>query len=84
MPNGSWWSGYRAPDWIAVSASAEIVEKWAARLIPLVSSAIGAGLNHYFVKVWGERAIGHFREKHLQMRAQQINSNARPPALPAS
>ena len=69
---------------IAVSASAEIVEKWAARLIPLVSAAIGAGLNHYFVKLWGERAIRHFREKHLQMRAQQINSRVRPPALPAS
>jgi uncharacterized protein (DUF697 family) len=67
---------------IAVSASAEIVEKWAARLIPLVSAAIGAGLNHYFVKLWGERAIGHFREKHLQMRAQQIKGTVRPPALP--
>ncbi|HZM12391.1 MAG TPA: EcsC family protein [Candidatus Limnocylindrales bacterium] len=69
---------------IAVSASAEIVEKWTARLIPLVSSAIGAGLNHYFVKVWGERAMGHFRQKHLQMRSQQVNSKVRPPALPAS
>jgi uncharacterized protein (DUF697 family) len=53
---------------IAVSASAEIVEKWTARLIPLVSSAIGAGLNYYFVKVWGERAIKHFRQKHLETR----------------
>src|ERR1039457_1980149 len=69
---------------IAVSASAEIVEKWTARLIPLVSSAIGAGLNHYFVKVWGERAMGHFRQKHLQMRSQQVNSTVRPPSLPAS
>ena len=53
---------------IAVSASAEIVEKWTARLIPVVSSAIGAGLNYYFVKVWGERALRHFRQKHLEMR----------------
>ncbi len=53
---------------IAVSASAEIVEKWTARLIPIVSSAIGAGLNYYFVKVWGERAIKHFRQKHLETR----------------
>jgi uncharacterized protein (DUF697 family) len=64
---------------IAVSASAEIVEKWTARLIPIVSSAIGAGLNYYFVKVWGERAIGHFRQKHLQLRRAK---NAIP--LPAS
>jgi uncharacterized protein (DUF697 family) len=56
---------------IAVSASAEIVEKWTARLIPVVSSAIGAGLNYYFVKVWGERAIGHFRQKHLQIRQRR-------------
>ena len=64
---------------IAVSASGEIVEKWTARLIPIVSSAIGAGLNYYFVKVWGERAIGHFRQKHLQLRRAK---NAI--ALPAS
>ena len=56
---------------IAVSASAEIVEKWTARLIPVVSSAIGAGLNYYFVKMWGERAIGHFRQKHLQIRQRR-------------
>src|SRR6202020_2553784 len=41
---------------IAVKAGAEVVEKWAGRLIPLVSSAIGCGLNYYFVKAWGERA----------------------------
>jgi len=64
---------------IAVSARAEMVEKWTARLIPVVSSALGAGLNYYFVKVWGERAIGHFRQKHLQIRQSR---NAIP--LPAS
>jgi uncharacterized protein (DUF697 family) len=64
---------------IAASASAEIVEKWSARLIPVVSSVIGAGLNYYFVKVWGERAIGHFRQRHLRIRQQK---NAIP--LPAS
>jgi len=35
---------------IAAQASKEIVEKWAGRLVPLVSSAIGAGLNYYFVR----------------------------------
>lgn len=53
---------------IAAQASAEIVEKWTARLIPVVSSVIGAGLNYYFVKIWGERAISHFRQKHLEVR----------------
>jgi hypothetical protein len=55
---------------IAAQASKEIVEKWAGRLIPLVSSAIGAGLNYYFVRAWGERAKHHFREKHLRLREQ--------------
>jgi EcsC protein family len=53
---------------IAVQASGEVVEKWAGRLIPILSSAIGAGLNYYFVRAWGERAIQHFREKHLNRR----------------
>ena len=68
---------------IAARASTEIVEKWTARLIPLISSVIGAGLNYYFVKVWGERAIGHFRQKHLQVRRQQADGIASV-ALPAS
>jgi EcsC protein family len=54
---------------IAVQASKEVVEKWAGRIIPLASSLIGAGLNYYFVRAWGERARTHFREKHLQRRA---------------
>ncbi|HEX7893843.1 MAG TPA: EcsC family protein, partial [Terriglobales bacterium] len=46
---------------IAARASTEFVEKWAGRLIPVVSSAIGATLNYYFVRGWGERAHAHFR-----------------------
>jgi EcsC protein family len=67
---------------IAARASGEIVEKWTARLIPLISSVIGAGLNYYFVKVWGQRAIAHFRQKHLQVRQQRART--RSVALPAS
>ncbi|MGB2605547.1 MAG: EcsC family protein [Candidatus Sulfotelmatobacter sp.] len=59
---------------IAARASAEVVEKWAGRMIPLVSSAIGAGLNYWFVRAWGERAKNHFRQKHLQMRQQSEQS----------
>ena len=55
---------------IAARASAEVVEKWAGRMIPLVSSALGAGLNYWFVRVWGERAKAHFRERYLQIRLQ--------------
>ncbi len=60
---------------IAVSASTEVVEKWAARLIPLISSVIGAGLNYYFIRAWGQRAKKYFRAKHLEMRQR----NATPP-----
>jgi EcsC protein family len=68
---------------IAAEASTEIVEKWAGRLIPLVSSAVGAGLNYYFVRVWGERAKNHFRQKHLRLRQQLALAAAREtPVLP--
>src|SRR6202162_299419 len=53
---------------IAAQASAEVVEKWSGRLIPLASSLIGAGLNYYFVRAWGERARSHFRKRHMEMR----------------
>src|ERR1700685_1180039 len=53
---------------IAVKAGAEVVEKGAGRLIPVVGSAMGAGLNYYFVRAWGARARKHFREKHLETR----------------
>src|SRR5579863_4282345 len=58
---------------IAAKASAEVVEKWAGRVIPLASSAVGAGLNYWFVRAWGYRARTHFRLRHLQIRqrAQQ-------------
>jgi len=57
---------------IAARASTEVVEKWAGRVIPLASSAIGAGLNYWFVKAWGERARMHFRERHLKVREQHV------------
>lgn len=55
---------------IAAKTSTEFVEKWAGRLIPVVSSVIGATLNYYFVRGWGERAHKHFREKHLARRQE--------------
>jgi uncharacterized protein (DUF697 family) len=67
---------------IATRASTEVVEKWAGRVIPVASSAIGAGLNYYFVRSWGERAQTHFRSKHLAMRRQlaaaQLTINNQP------
>ena len=57
---------------IAAKASAEVVEKWAARVIPLASSAIGAGLNYWFVRAWGQRAKLHFRGRHLLLRQRAL------------
>lgn len=66
---------------IAARASAEVVEKWAGRVIPLASSAIGAGLNYWFVRAWGERARTHFRERHLKIRAREALIAGNPPLM---
>jgi hypothetical protein len=65
---------------IAAKASAEFVEKWAGRLIPIASSLIGATLNYYFVRGWGERAHAHFRQKHLDVRLK-LKPQGRPAAV---
>lgn len=67
---------------IAARTSAELAEKWAGRLVPILSGVIGAGLNYYFVRVWGERALGHFRQRHLAARHQHEQTGGIP--LPAS
>lgn len=61
---------------IAAKASAEFVEKWAGRVIPVLSSLIGAALNYYFVRGWGERAHAHFRQKHLEIRKRMLQQAA--------
>jgi uncharacterized protein (DUF697 family) len=67
---------------IAVSASADMVEKWSARLIPVVSSGIGAAFNYYFVRAWGRRALTHFRARHLAARQQREKSTILLPPVP--
>jgi len=69
---------------IAAQASAEVVEKWAGRLIPLASSVIGGVLNYYFVRAWGGRALAHFRTKHLEARARFAAEQQRLPAPPST
>ncbi|HUD66791.1 MAG TPA: EcsC family protein [Candidatus Sulfotelmatobacter sp.] len=72
---------------IAARASTEVVEKWAGRVIPLASAAIGAGLNYWFVRAWGERARTHFRQRHLLLRERTRQAVVTQPAqasLPAS
>jgi|SRR5208283_4125061 len=67
---------------IAARASTEVVEKWAGRMIPLLSAAIGAALNYWFVRAWGERAKTHFRQRHMQLRQRnQAELSAPQPPL---
>ena len=66
---------------IAAQASAEVVEKWSGRLIPLASSVIGGVLNYYFVRAWGARARAHFRQRHLEMRSKRMIQAAEPVRL---
>src|SRR6266496_702279 len=68
---------------IAARASTEVVEKWAGRMIPIASSAIGAGLNYYFVRAWGRRAQAHFRQRHLESRRGMLSAAALPAHEPA-
>jgi hypothetical protein len=68
---------------IAARASAEVVEKWAGRLIPIASSAIGCVLNYYFVRAWGQRALAHFRRKHLEARQRFAEEQAKLPGSAA-
>jgi hypothetical protein len=67
---------------IAAQASREVVEKWSGRLVPFTSSVIGAALNYYFVRAWGERARAHFRRRHLEMRRRLADEQATPPGAP--
>jgi len=56
---------------IAAQAGKEVAEKIAGRVVPILSSAIGATLNYYFIRAWGERAMLHFRARHLAARRQR-------------
>ena len=68
---------------IAARASTEVVEKWAGRLIPVASSAIGCVLNYYFVRAWSQRAATHFRKKHIEARSRFAAEQERLAAQPS-
>jgi hypothetical protein len=64
----------------AAKLGAEVAEKWAGRLIPLASSAIGGALNFSFVRTWGRRVQRQLRRK----RAGAGPSVSPPPAHTAA
>lgn len=70
----------RVIDLIAVRLSEEAVEKWAGRLIPVISAGAGAALNYYFVRAWGRRAQKHFEARHRAVRGNVISFQ--PPPIP--
>jgi hypothetical protein len=58
---------------IAARFSTEFAEKMVARTVPVLSSAVGAVLNYYFVRAWGRRAMEHFRQRHLEERNRRAS-----------
>src|SRR6266702_1739748 len=73
--------------WIAAATAAgvdiskEFAEKIVARAVPILSSAVGAVLNYYFVRAWGRRALVHFRERHLEERSRRTGQITGQPIL---
>lgn len=62
----------RIIDRLAIKMGSEVAEKWAGRLVPVVSAGFAATLNYYFVRSWGRRAQKHFAERHRQVRAHGL------------
>lgn len=58
----------RIIDRIAVKVGADVAEKWAGRLIPVVGMGAGAAINYCFVRSWGRRARAHFAKRHQTVR----------------
>jgi hypothetical protein len=72
----------RIIDRIAVRVGAEVAEKWAGRIVPVLSAGAAGALNYYFVRGWGRRAQKHFRARHLAVLAQAAR-RARRRTLPS-
>lgn len=71
----------RIIDAMAVKVGAEVAEKWAGRVIPILSAGIAATLNYYFVRSWGRRAQKYFLERHRALRTAPLEVG-RPQLVP--
>jgi uncharacterized protein (DUF697 family) len=60
----------RIIDRIAIKVGAEVAEKWAARIIPVLSAGAAGAINYYFVRSWGQRAQKHFLARHRLVNSQ--------------
>jgi len=55
----------RIIDRMAVKVGAEVAEKWAGRIVPVVSAGAAGIINYHFVRTWGRRAQKHFLARHV-------------------
>jgi hypothetical protein len=58
----------RVVERLAIKVGQEAAEKWVARIVPLLSSAIGGAMNFSFVRTWGRRVHKNLRERHISAR----------------
>jgi len=57
----------RIIDRMAVKVGAEVAEKWAGRIVPVVSAGAAGVINYHFVRTWGRRAQKHFLARHVEV-----------------
>jgi hypothetical protein len=78
----------RIIDRLAVKVGAEVAEKWAGRIVPVLSAGAAGALNYYFVRGWGRRAQKHFLARHLAVASEASQPQRRAlsavPLLPSS
>jgi EcsC protein family len=78
----------RIIDRMAVKVGTEVAEKWAGRIVPVLSAGAAGALNYYFVRASGRRAQRHFLARHLSVLAQAARPQTRAlsavPLLPTS
>jgi EcsC protein family len=67
----------RIVDQVAVKVGAEVAEKWAGRIVPVVSAGVAGTINYYFVRSWGRRAQKHFLQRHWEVLARTDQSRGR-------
>lgn len=60
----------RIIDRMAVKVGAEVAEKWAGRIVPLVSAGAAGMINYHFVRTWGRRAHRHFLARHVAVASR--------------
>jgi len=74
----------RIIDKISVRVGTEVAEKWAGRVVPVLSAGAAAAINYFFVRSWGRRARRHFLARHEAVIARRDTMPAiatRPSAL---